>query len=39
MNEKIEILVKEYKDLAIKHINYLNQKNIQQLDKLFWVFI
>ena len=35
INEKIEILVKEYKDLAIKHINYLNQKNIQQLDNLF----
>ena len=35
VNEGAQLFIKEYKDLAIKHIDYLNQKNIQKLDKLF----
>jgi hypothetical protein len=31
----IELLVNEYKNLTIKHINYLNQKYNQQIDQLF----
>ena len=33
--EIIERLIKEYKYLAMTHINFLNQKNIQELDNLF----
>ena len=33
--EIIEKYVNEYKYLAMTHINYLNQKNIQQLNELF----
>ena len=33
--EIINKLIKEYKYLAMTHINYLNQKNYQELDELF----
>ena len=33
--EMIERLIKEYKYLAMTHINFLNQKNFQELDNLF----
>ncbi len=35
INEIIEILINEYKYLTINHINYLNQKRVQELDELF----
>ena len=35
MDEDIEILISEYKNWTLKHINYLNDKKFQNLNKLF----
>ena len=35
INENIEIILNEYKNLTITQINYLNEKNIQSLNNLF----
>ena len=35
MDEDIEILISEYKNWTLKHINYLNDKKLQNLNKLF----
>ena len=35
MDEDIEILISEYKNWTLKHINYLNDKKLQTLNKLF----
>ena len=35
MDEDIELLTSEYKNGALKHINFLNGQKIQQLDELF----
>ena len=35
VNKNLEILINEHKELAKNQINFLNQKNIQQLSQLF----
>ena len=35
MDEGVNLFKKEYQNLVIKYINYMNQKNIQKLDTLF----
>ena len=35
IDEDIEILISEYKNWALEHINYLNKKKLQILNKLF----